>query len=138
MFIATISFSQIKWDFYSVRTDSLYHEIHMTATIDAPWYIFSQYRTIDQIPLSTTVSFVKSDNVKILSNVYEHGEIIKPKDTSEGVYYKDKVTFIKAVKIKDTKTPIAIKGTINYQLCNGDQCMVPTRKEFSIIIEPNK
>lgn len=138
LFAVTITFSQIKWDIYTVQIDSLYYEVHMKATIDKPWCVFSQYRTTAQIPIPTTISLISNNHVKeVVTDVHEDGDIIKPKESSEGVYYKDNVIFIKVVKLKDLKTPAIIKGTINYQLCNGSECKPPTRKEFSIVINNN-
>jgi hypothetical protein len=128
---------EIKWDFVSIQTDDKFFEIHLRATIDQPWHIYSQHEEEGQIPRPTKVVFLPNPMIKLIGKPAEQGDLIEKLDPELGIqrYYEDNVIFIQPVKLKDTKTPIAVKGIVHYQVCTGHQCKTPATKEFSVVLE---
>lgn len=131
----------IHWNFTAVQTDEKFFEIHLRAMIDQPWHIFSQNPAPSAIAIPTKIHFLSNPMVKFVGKPAEQGEIVVKSDSSLGAeerYYEDDVIFIQAAKAKDIKTPIVVKGTVTYQLCNSETCKQPTTKEFTVILEPAK
>lgn len=132
---------EVKWDFVAVQTDDKFFEIHLRATIDQPWHIYSQHEEKGQIPRPTKIVFLPNPVVKLIGKPAEQGDLVEELDPELGVlqrYYSDNVVFIQPVKLKDTKTPIAVKGIVYYQVCTRYECKMPATKEFSVILEVQK
>jgi thiol:disulfide interchange protein DsbD len=132
-----IGFTQVQnpvsWSFTAKKTADMTYEIHLTATIERGWHIYSQ-STPDGGPSATAISFSKnpllimSGDVKEIGKLEEHNEPIFGVDVKQ---YSDKVDFVQTVKIKgNAKT--AINGSVDFMVCNNKQCLPPKTMEFSV------
>jgi Disulphide bond corrector protein DsbC len=108
-------------------------EIVITATIAKPWHLYSQ-NTPKGGPIPTKISFNKNPLVSLSGNVKETGKLEKIHDKNFDVdvlFYSNKVVFSQQVKVKaGVKTNIS--GTVEYMVCDDEQCLPPTKKPFSI------
>jgi hypothetical protein len=130
--------AQISWKYTAVQIDEKDFIVHMQATIDSPWHIYSQYQKEPAIGEPTSVKFVNNPVVKHMDKTSEQGELIKKFNKETGVweqYYKGNLTLIRPVRLKDTKTPVVLKGVITYQLCTSEKCLPPKQQEFTVILE---
>jgi thiol:disulfide interchange protein DsbD len=75
MLVALQSQSQklapVKWAYQAVKTGEKQYNIIITANVDAPWHIYSQF--VKKGPVPTTVQFAKNPLVLITGTTKEVG-----------------------------------------------------------------
>jgi hypothetical protein len=112
------------------------YEVIIKATIEKPWHIYSQ-TTPAGGPLPTKISFNKNPLITIVGKAKEVGKLEKIHDKNFGVdvlYFSNTVSFVQLVKVKaGVKTNIT--GTIEYMVCDDEQCLPPTKKTFDIKLQ---
>jgi hypothetical protein len=112
------------------------YEVIIKATIEKPWHIYSQ-TTPTGGPLPTKISFNKNPLITVVGKAKEVGKLEKIHDKNFGVdvlYFGNTVSFVQLVKVKaGVKTNIT--GTIEYMVCDDEQCLPPTKKTFDIKLQ---
>lgn len=142
LFIAFIGlpvFSQsanpVKWTYSAKKIADKTYEVHVTASVDNPWHIYSQNIEAD-LPVATAFTFTKNPLVVIHGKVNEVGKLIKKKEEVLGGvlnYYEKSVDFVQKIKLKgNTKTNLA--GKVEYVVCNDGRCLPPAEANFSVNI----
>ncbi len=134
--LATVVGAQIKnpvdWK-YSSKKKGAGYLVEITATIKKPWHIYSQ-NTGKSGPVPTSITFTKNPLVTFVEGVNEVGKLEKIYDNAfhtDVLFYSNTVTFTQEVKVKaGIKTNVT--GTVEYMVCNDEQCLPPTKKTFSI------
>jgi thiol:disulfide interchange protein DsbD len=125
----------VKWAYQAVKTGDKKYNVIITANVDAPWHIYSQY--VKKGPVPTTVQFAKNPLVVINGSTKEVGNLEKKFDNNFGAVigsFGGKVQFIQAVTLKvNTKTKLT--GTIEYMVCNEERCLPPTKQSFEVDIQ---
>ena len=136
---ATIVGAQVKnpVDFkYEAKPKEGGYEIVITATVKKPWHIYSQ-NTGKSGPVPTEIKFSPNPLVKLIGTPKETGKLEKLYDYAfhtDVLFYSNTVVFTQEVKVKPgIKTNIT--GTIEYMVCNDDQCLPPTKKSFDIKLQ---
>ncbi|ATL47144.1 hypothetical protein COR50_08075 [Chitinophaga caeni] len=125
----------VKWNYSAKKIAANTYEIHLTATIENSWHLYSM-TTPDGGPNATVIKFAKNPFASFEGNVKEVGKLEKYHDENFGVdvkYFANKVDFVQVVKTKSSK-PFAVKGTLEYQVCDDQQCLPPTEVPFSVNI----
>lgn len=136
--ITHFSFAQdpVHWEFKAKKIKDKIYEVHITATIEDPWSIYSQ-STPEGGPLPTTIEFAKNPLVVPSGKIKEVGTLKKKfEDVFEVdvLYYKNKVDFVQVVTLKNNvKTNIT--GNVEFMACNDQQCLPPNTVKFSIPIQ---
>jgi thiol:disulfide interchange protein DsbD len=127
--------SPVKWAYQAVKTGDKKYNIIITANVDAPWHIYSQF--VKKGPVPTTVQFAKNPLVLINGTTKEVGNLEKKFDKNFDAVigsFGGKVQFIQAVTLKvNTKTKLT--GTIEYMVCNEERCLPPTKQSFEVDIQ---
>lgn len=133
LMLVTSAISQVKWNFRAVQIDKSDFIIHATAIIDPTWHIYSQRADKD---VATHLKLSDNPMITHLSKTQEQGNMIdsRGKDDNHRRRYEGYVSFIQPVRIKDTQTPIVVKGRITYQLCDGEGNSRHTAQEFTVIL----
>ena len=125
----------VKWAYQAVKTGEKQYNIIITANVDAPWHIYSQF--VKKGPVPTTVQFAKNPLVVLNGSTKEVGKIEKKFDKNFDAVigsFGGKVQFIQAVTLKvNTKTKLT--GTIEYMVCNEERCLPPTKQSFEVDIQ---
>jgi hypothetical protein len=125
----------VKWAYQTVKTGDKKYNVIITANVDAPWHIYSQF--VKKGPVPTTVQFAKNPLVVINGSTKEVGNLEKKFDNNFGAVigsFGGKVQFIQAVTLKvNTKTKLT--GTIEYMVCNEERCLPPTKQSFEVDIQ---
>ena len=125
----------VKWAYQAVKTGDKKYNIIITANVDAPWHIYSQF--VKKGPIPTTVQFAKNPLVVLSGSTKEVGNLEKKFDNNFGAVigsFGGKVQFIQAVTLKvNTKTKLT--GTIEYMVCNEERCLPPTKQSFEVDIQ---
>jgi len=125
----------VKWTYEVVKTSDKQYNIIITANIDAPWHIYSQF--VKKGPVPTTLQFAKNPLVVLNGSTKEVGKLEKQFDKNFGAVigsFGGKVQFIQAIALKvNTKTKLT--GTIEYMVCNEERCLPPTKQSFEVDIQ---
>lgn len=112
------------------------YEVKITARINKPWHIYSQYTPPEGPSLPTHISFSKNPLVEIVGKPEEKGKLITRHEDILDVnlkYFAEKVAFIQKVKVKqNVKTNL--QGTIEYMACTNERCLMPATEKFSLDI----
>jgi len=110
------------------------YEVKITASIDEPWHIYSQFTPAEGPSLPTHISFVKNPLVEIIGTPAENGKLITKHEEVLDVnlkYFSGKVEFIQKIKLKATvKTNLV--GSIEYMACTNERCLMPTTEKFIV------
>ncbi len=125
----------VKWMYSAKKTGDKTYEIHITATLDNKWHIYSQ--NAGEGPEPTTLTFDKNPLVKLDGKVLEQGKLEKEYDNnfkSELRFFSNKVDFVQKIKLKSSAATI-LKGSVSYMVCNDKKCLPPKEVPFSIKID---
>lgn len=134
---AKAQLNPITWSFSAKKTSDKMYEIHMTATIQTKWHLYSQTQPDDAIAIPTKFTINANPLFTREGKIKEVGTMEKFKDADLGVsanQYSKTVNFVQKVKLKaNVKTNFT--GTVEYQTCDDHQCLPPKKVNFSIAIK---
>jgi hypothetical protein len=125
----------VKWSYQAVKTGDKQYNIIVTANVDAPWHIYSQF--VKKGPVPTTVKFAKNPLVLLKGTTKEQGKLEKNFDKNFDAVigsFGGKVQFIQAVTLK-VATKTKLTGSIEYMVCNEERCLPPTKQSFEVDIQ---
>jgi DsbC/DsbD-like thiol-disulfide interchange protein len=126
--------SVINWHFSSKKVSANVYEVTFTATLEKGWHIYSGQP--GEGPVPTTISFAPSPVLSLKGRVKEAGNIKIERSTlfnSEISYYENNLTLIQYVQVRGTSRT-AIKGSIDFMVCDNQQCLPPKKIAFSILL----
>ena len=140
LFFSVLSFAQIEtpvqWAFSSKKINATTYEVHLTATIESGWHLYSQ-TTPDGGPVPTSISFAKNPLLVLQGTTKEIGKLEQRFEVLFGVDVKQfskKVDFVQTVKLKG-KARTSLNGTIEFMTCNDHECLPPQTQKFSIALK---
>ncbi len=123
----------VQWSFTTKKINAKTVELHLTATIEKGWHIYSQ-TTPEGGPVPTTVTLVTNPVLQLTGKIKELGKLEQHHEKLFGVDVKQfsgKVTFVLTVTKKAAvKTTIA--GTVEFMACNDHECLPPKKQDFSV------
>jgi hypothetical protein len=125
----------VHWSFTARKTGYGKYQLHLTATVDAPWHTYSQ-TTPEGGPLPTRISINKNPLVMLTGTVKEVGELHLTHDKTFDVDVKSfagKVDYIQELTLKG-KVKTNITGEVEYMACNDVQCLSPKKILFTIVL----
>ena len=134
--IASAQLSPVTWSFSAVKVSDKTYEIHMKATIQDRWHLYSQSQPDDAVAMPTTFSFNANPLVEKDGKVKEVGKMEVMKDATLGIsahQYASTVDFVQKVKLKG-KVKTNFTGYVEYQTCDDKKCLPPKKANFSIAI----
>ena len=124
----------VEWSFYSRKLADNSYEIHLQATIDKGWYIYSQSSSKKGAP--TEIKILPDNNLKLKGGIKEEGSLIKKKELGESAnvhLFENQVDFVQQVTTGNGQ-PKLIKVTISYTPSNGMERLPVQTVSFSIIL----
>ncbi len=134
--LLTVSRAQdiVNWKYFTKKIADKTYEIHLTATIESPWHIYSQHLDKDALGLPTTISFNRNPLIYRDGEIKEIGKVIIKREEvtdTDFKYYSDQVDFVQVVKLKkNIKTNIG--GSIAFMTCTDERCLLPKTINFSV------
>ena len=139
-FITVAGIAQLKdpvqWNFTTAKKSDKVYDVTFTATIAKPWHIYSQ-ATPAGGPVPTKIVFKTNPLVTVNGKAKENGSLKNVHDQYFGVdvkYFDNKVEFVQIVNLKSAvKTNIA--GTIEYMVCNDEECLPPKKVPFDLKLQ---
>jgi Thiol:disulfide interchange protein DsbD, N-terminal len=126
----------IAWAFSAKKMSDKTYELHLTATIQTGWHLYSQGQPEDAVVNPTAFSFNNNPLLSLDGPVKEVGKLEKFHDAKLKIsanQYSKVVDFVQVVKLKaDIKTNIS--GSVEFQTCNDERCLPPKTENFLIQI----
>ncbi len=140
MLIAGIASAQVLtpvvWSFNAKKVADKTYEIHLVATIQNGWHLYSQTQPADAINVPTEITFGKNPLLKLDGKTKESGKMEVFTDKKLGIsanQYKDKVEFIQKIKVRsNVKTNVV--GSVEFQTCDDKKCLPPKKLDFSVAL----
>ena len=136
LIVPLTSFGQIydpvQWSFSSESLGNNEYNVVFKAEIEAGWHVYSQ-NIADGGPIPTAFYFAEASDYERVGAVTE-GEAIVLQDPvfdMELRFFEKEAIFTQKVKVLG-KEPVAVKGELEYMVCNDGQCLPPTVVEFDI------
>jgi len=127
----------VSWSFTTKKIADKTYEVHMKATIQNGWHLYSQSQPVDAIAIPTTFTFNSNPLLKLEGKVKEVGKMEKfhdPKLDLSANQFSNTVTFIQVVKLK-AKTKTNITGSVEFQTCDDKKCLPPRTVNFTAAIQ---
>jgi hypothetical protein len=127
----------VSWTYTSKKINASEYEIHLTASIQDGWHLYSQDQPKDAIAQPTSFSFNKNPFLSFEGKVKEIGKLEKYKDEVLDVsanQYSDKVVFVQKVKAKG-KAKTSVTGNLTYQTCDDKKCLPPKTINFTVALK---
>lgn len=131
------AFSQIKtpikWNNKVEMTSAKEGDFVFVVTVDQGWHLYG-FNLPEGGPKSTNIIFDKNDNVELIGSIVPSippTEKVDPIFSLQLSWWDSNVTFKQKFRIKeDVKTTIT--GRIEFQGCNNESCIAPTKEVFSL------
>ena len=126
----------VSWTFSSKKLSNGNYEIHMTATIQNGWHLFSQAQPEDAIAIPTSFAITSNPLIELVGKIKEEGKLEKFHDKELDLsanQYSQKVNFVQTVKLKG-KVKTNFTGSVEYQTCDDKKCLPPKTVNFKIAL----
>lgn len=126
----------VTWSFSSKKISDKIYEVHLVATIQNKWHLYSQSQPDDAIAIPTAFTFNPNPLFTVEGKVKEIGKLEKYNDKTLGVsanQYSKTVTFVQTIKMKgNVKT--SVTGNVEYQTCDDEKCLPPKTVNFKVAL----
>lgn len=125
------------WSYGIKKLSGNIYEVHLQCTIDEGWHIYAQKQGKDFIGTKTKITLAKTRGLIVIGTTAELGrkETYTVKEVGITNYeYAGKVDFVQKVKVEPGLKEI--NGTIIYQTCTHEKCLLEKTINFSVPI-PN-
>ena len=139
-FLAIVTHGQLNpvtWNFTAVKLDEKTYEVHMKASIQSGWHLYSQKQPGNAIAIPTTFTINKNPIFSLDGKVKEIGklEVMDDKELNLSAnQYSGSVDFVQKIKLK-SKIKTNFNGSVEYQTCDDKKCLPPKKVNFSISIK---
>ena len=127
----------VTWSFSSKKIADKTYEIHMKATIQDRWHLYSQSQPEEAIAIPTLFTISPNPLFKADGKIKELGKMEVMKDATLGIsanQYSQTVDFVQKIKLKaNVKTNFS--GNLEYQTCDDKKCLPPKKVNFSVAVK---
>jgi len=122
------------WTFSLKKVSDDTYDVVANCKIKPEWHVWSYKPGGDGMQVPTTITLEKNKNFSLVGSQQESGK--KRSEEFKGIdgichFYENQVRFYQRIKVKDNFT---LKGELNYQTCDHEQCLAPVYKPFSLTI----
>lgn len=127
----------VSWTFTAKKIADKTYEIHMTATMQTKWHLYSQTQPDDAIAIPTAFTINPNPLFSLEGKIKEVGKMEKFHDAKLDLsanQYSSTVNFVQVVKLKaNVKTNFS--GNVEYQTCDDEKCLPPKTVNFNVAIK---
>ncbi|MBS1574030.1 MAG: hypothetical protein JST09_01900 [Bacteroidetes bacterium] len=126
----------VSWNFSAKKIADKKYEIHLTATVQQGWHLYSQVQPSDAVVNPTTFVFNSNPLLAPEGKIKEMGKMEKFHDEKLGIsahQYAGSVDFVQVIKLK-AKAKTNIAGVVQFQTCDDKKCLPPKKVNFNIPI----
>jgi thiol:disulfide interchange protein DsbD len=136
-FLINAQLNPVSWTFTSKKIADKTYEIHMKATMQSGWHLYSQTQPEDAIAIPTTFTVNNNPLLTLNGKIKEVGKMEKFHDAKLDIsanQYANAVDFVQVIKLKsNAKTNLS--GSVEYQTCDNSKCLPPKTVNFSVAIK---
>ena len=136
-FSSRAQLNPVLWSFSAQKVGDKMYEIHMKATIQNGWHLFSQNQPEDAIAIPTSFSIRDNPLFKPEGKIKEVGKMEVMKDAVLGIsahQYSHTVDFVQKIKLKsNAKTNFT--GNVEFQTCDDKKCLPAKTVNFNVAIK---
>lgn len=128
-------YDPVQWSFSTEFLGNNEYNVVFKAEIENGWHVYSQ--NIDEGgPIPTAFYFAETSGYERVGEVAESEAIVlhDPVFDMELRYFEKEAIFTQKVKVLG-KQPVAVKGELEYMVCNDGMCLPPTVVEFDINLD---
>ena len=128
----------VEWNFTTHKTSNTETELIFTAKINSGWHIYSQFIAKGG-PVPTSFTFTPSPDYVLVGNVSESPnpkKIYEKVFDMEVAFFEGKAVFTQKVKLKVPASKI--KGSLEFMVCDDNQCIPPEDLNFSFDLKDTK
>jgi hypothetical protein len=124
----------VTWSYAAKKTSATTATVFIKATVDQGWHLYSQF-VKDGGPVKTTFTFPSSGTYSLVGSTSEPKVVTKYESTfkMDVSYFEKSVVFQQKIKLKG-KTA-AVKGSVEFMVCDDKQCLPPEQVDFSIPVK---
>ncbi len=126
----------VTWTFTSKKLANGNYEIHMTATLEKGWHLYSQTQPEDAIAMPTTFTITSNPLIQTIGKIKEEGKMEKFHDKELDLsanQFSKTVNFVQTVKLKG-KAKTSFSGSVEYQTCDDKKCLPPKTVDFKVAL----
>lgn len=126
----------VKWSYKLKKLNATTYEVHITATIEKGWHVYSQ-TTPDGGPVPTVIQFTKNPLITLVGSAKEIGKLEQRHEALFGVdvkQFSNSVSFVQTLQVK-AAVKTAVSGTVEFMVCNDRECLPPATNKFSLSIQ---
>jgi len=127
----------VTWTFTSKKLTNGNYEIHMTATIEKGWHLYSQTQPEDAVINPTLFTITSNPLIELVGKIKEEGKMQKFHDKELDLsanQYAEKVKFVQIIKLKG-KAKTSFSGNVEYQTCDDKKCLPPKTVNFKVALD---
>ena len=127
----------VNWTFTAKKIADRMYEVHLKATIQSGWHLYSQAQPEDAIVNPTTFTLINNPLLIVDGKIKETGTVEKFHDARLNIsanQYSNTVDFVQKIKLK-AKAKTNFSGNVEYQTCDDKKCLPPKTVNFSIAIQ---
>ncbi len=126
----------VSWSFSAKKIADKTYEVHLTASMQSGWHLYSQMQPDDAIAIPTEFKINNNPLLTLEGKIKEVGKMEKFHDAKLQVsanQYANKVNFVQVVKLKaNAKTNLT--GSVEFQTCDDKKCLPPKTVNFSVAL----
>ncbi|NII81023.1 sugar transporter [Pedobacter riviphilus] len=121
----------IKWSYAAKKTGKNEAVVFVKATLEKGWHLYSQYVEKGG-PQPTKFTFEKSNTYSLIGATKEPHAIMRLEPTfmMEVGFFENAVIFQQKVKLTGKKA--AVKGKVEFMVCNDKMCLPTDEVEFTV------
>ena len=127
----------VSWTFTAKKISDKTFELHLTATMQSGWHLFSQVQPEDAVAIPTGFKLNNNPLVTLDGKIKEVGKMEKFHDAKLDIsanQYAEKVEFVQVLKLK-SNVKSSITGSVEYHTCDDKKCLPPKTVTFSIPVK---
>ena len=127
----------VTWTFTSKKLADNSYEIHMTATIEKGWHLYSQVQPDDAVAGPTTFSITNNPLIELSGKIKEVGKMQKFHDKELEIsanQVSEKLDFVQIIKLKG-KVKTSFSGSVEYQTCEDKKCLPAKTVNFKVALD---
>lgn len=130
----------VHWDYSSKSINDSIYELHIEATIDKGFHLYSQkINKNGPIPTSFKFTFFPNNNIQLLGAAQdpEGEEVFDENFQMNLTYFSKKAVFVQKIKVPSSERLDSIRVSARYMACDDTQCTPPLKRSGTIHINKN-
>lgn len=133
---AKAQLNPVNWTFSAKKISDKTYELHITATLQSGWHLYSQTQPEDAVADPTKITFIKNPLLTLDGKIKEEGKLEKFYDAKLDMsahQYSSKVNFVQKVTLK-TNAKTKVNGSVRFETCNDEKCLPAKTVAFNIAL----